>query len=174
MKPLLTGLALLGTLSCAGQSSSPSREPLTQEALESGLYSSKHTGIGPVRLADGRWSREDQAGQQSLTLSDLRRFGDLDGDGDEDAVVVLVIWGGGSGVFNELAAVINDAGQPVHAASLPLGDRVKIEALDLAADRIRVKMIVHDGDDAACCPTLALERQFLFREGSLTEESGGS
>jgi hypothetical protein len=161
-------------MGCVGQSSSPAPSSLAPEALESGLYCAAHAGGGPVRLANGRWFHEDAEGKQSVTLTDLRRYGDLDGDGDEDAVILLVSWGGGSGVFYELAAVINDQGQPIHTASVQLGDRVEVESLDLALGRVRVKMIVHDEDDAACCPTLSVERSYLFRGETLTEVSPGA
>jgi len=163
----VAGVVGVITLGCGGLSTSPNSLP--PDALGSGLYCAASTGVGPVRLENGKWSREDTAGKQTVTLADPKGQGDLDGDGDEDAAVVLVSSGGGSGTFYELAVVINDQGRPVHTSSVPLGDRVNVESLELASARIRVKMIVHDEDDAACCPTLPVDRFYRLQDGALIE-----
>lgn len=50
-------------------------------------------------------------------------LGNLTGDGREGAAVILRSSGGGSGVFYEVAAVVNKDGRPIHVASAELGDR---------------------------------------------------
>ena len=51
-------------------------------------------------------------------------FGDLDHDGDEDAVVVIVYEPGGSGTFYYIAAAINQNGRYTGTAGHLLGDRI--------------------------------------------------
>lgn len=81
-------------------------------------------------------------------------FGELNSDGKEDAAVILKSSGGGSGVFTELAAVINKNGIPYHVASVEIGDRVKIQSISIKSEQIIVNMLKHGPSDPMCCPTL--------------------
>jgi len=85
-------------------------------------------------------------------------FGDLDGDGVDDAVVVLVSSGGGSGVFYSLVAVMQRNGRLETPAVRSLGDRIKINEINIRNDIVTVDMITQGPNDPLCCPT---ERQVL-------------
>ena len=68
-----------------------------------------------------------------------------------------------------MAAVVNEAGQPRHAASAFLGDRVRIETLAIQDGEIVVQLIGHGPDDPLCCPTQKVRRAFQL-VGSTLEE----
>jgi hypothetical protein len=85
-------------------------------------------------------------------------FGDLNGDGADDAAVILAENYGGSGVFVSVAAVVNENGQPRHAASFGIGDRPSIQAIRIQEGGIFLDAVVQGADDPACCPTQAVTR----------------
>ena len=89
-----------------------------------------------VQLTDGEYSETDEHGSTlRLWLEHVAR-GDLDGDGDEEAAVVLVWNGGGSGTFLSLAVVENWNGLPMHAGTIRLPDRSDVRALEVDGRRI--------------------------------------
>jgi len=141
-------------------------------ALLNAEYRLPIQGSSSVQVRDGKWAVENAQGRQSLTVLDLNLHDDLDGDGLPDAVVQLVYWGGGSGVFNYLAAVINDQGQPLHVASAELGDRVQVKSVTVKNGRITVRLVVQGADDPACCPMVPATRVFSLVKNHLVEVSG--
>jgi hypothetical protein len=143
---------------------------LDDAALSNGIYcASDIVSEGPVRLAGGSWSAEDQEGRQTLDLGPPRARGDLDGDGREDAAVILLGSGGGSGVFVDLAVVLDRNGVPVHAASAPLGDRVQVHEIRIEGSDVLVDVTQQGPGDPACCPTQNVTRRFHFADGRLVD-----
>lgn len=111
-----------------------------------------------VMLADGTFEGDPfVAGGASRPVVTLLpepvAFGDLNGDGQIDAAVVLVSDSGGSGSFVYLAAVESRDGVAENAATLFLGDRVQVNSLAIEDGRLVVKLLSHAPDDPACCPT---------------------
>ena len=129
-KSLLVGAFFLASaLLCAP---AVCAQTLTDEALRNASYLFPTTTDWWVRLTDGEYSETDEHGTTlRLWLEDVAR-GDLDGAGNEEAVVVLVWNGGGSGTFLSLAVVENSNGFPMHAGTIRLPARVDV--LGLAAD----------------------------------------
>ncbi len=143
---------------------------LTLEQLKNAEYESEWPTSGKATLTDGRYFEAYEPGSASgvtLTLSEQLALGDLNGDGMDDAVVILYASGSGSGTFRYLTAVLNERGQPRHVASVFLGDRVRIEALDILYGRIIVQMIAHGPDDGLCCPTQEVTRAFQLAGDTL-------
>lgn len=108
-----------------------------------------------------------QAGEVSIVLGPQIAFGDLDGDGLDDAALTLAENYGGTGVFVSLVAVLNQGGQPVVAASLPIDDRPLINQLLIENGRIFLDATVHGLADALCCATLATTRRYQLETDSL-------
>jgi DnaJ-like protein len=90
-------------------------------------------------------------------------FGDLDGDGVEDAVVVLGESGGGSGFFSKLVAVIRRNGRLETPAVSELGDRIKINQVAIRDGIVTVDMITQGPNDPLCCPTERQVRKLAVR-----------
>ena len=75
-------------------------------------------------LAEGPPAAPGSATRERTLLLDPPVFGDLDGDGDEDAVVLLTHETGGSGTFVYVAAVTQTAQGHRGSNAISLGDRI--------------------------------------------------
>jgi uncharacterized lipoprotein YbaY len=148
---------------------------LTLEVLKNATYPSEIEKSGTITLTDGRYEGEPfvegGASRPVVILVEPVAFGDLDGDGVEDAAVILAANAGGSGTFISLEAVRNEGGQPVHLASYLLGDRVQIESLAVEGGQITLEMITHGPDDPMCCPTQKVIKTFTLQDEQLIETS---
>jgi hypothetical protein len=109
-------------------------------------------GAAPVRITVG-----------------LKAFGDLNGDGREDAAVILSQDLGGSGTFMTLAAVISENGIPRQQAGTSLGDRVKVESVAIKDGIISITLVGHGPGDPMCCPTQNVTRNFRLDGNKLPE-----
>ena len=148
--------------------------PLTIHDLKGGEYRSEWSAKGKIKLNDGIYKEKivpDSATELVIKLSDKMALGDLNGDGAEDAAVILISNPGGSGTFYDLAAVINGKGKPIWAASVSLGDRVKVEDVSVRPGKIVVKMVTHQRTDPRCCPSLRVEQQYSLQGDALIEQT---
>lgn len=145
---------------------------LTVETLRNGTYPSELTKSGEITLVDGRFIGEVpyDGGVYTLTvaLADEIGIGDLNADGDLDAVLVLGTNSGGSGTFYELVAVTRYEGANSVVATLPLGDRVVIESLVIVSGRIELEMITHGPNDGLCCPSVPVTRLYDLTASGLS------
>jgi len=147
---------------------------LTINELKSGEYRSEWSTKGKIKLNDGIYKEKiasDSATELVIKLNDRISFGDLNGDGAEDAALILVSDPGGSGTFYDLVAVINSQGKAKYAASIFLGDRVKVEKVDLSSGKILVKMVIHKRTDPMCCPSLKVEQEYALQGDELVRQS---
>jgi CHAT domain-containing protein len=110
------------------ENQSSGTKELTIEQLKNAEYYS-YDPAHKVKLNNGEFFSKYENGAiggESIWLGETIIREDLNGDGARDAVVVINENSGGSGVFMDLAIVINDNGKPVHVDSYGLGDRVSI------------------------------------------------
>ena len=166
---VLAALSLLA-LGAYGEKAPSPVAPLTEEALRNASYQSEWPTDGNAELTDGVYREKYMEGAASeivVAMHPMFALGDLDGDGAEDAVVILVASGGGSGSFYSLEAVLNQAGNPHHVASAALGDRAQLESLSVASGRITVEMVTHGPNDPMCCPTLEVTQEYELQGGAL-------
>jgi hypothetical protein len=156
------GLAVLGLVSCA-PSPGPADLPQTQltatatlavDAFVSSLgaveYPLDLAPGGSIALDDGEFSGPAAPGSATrltVRLGDQVAMGDLNGDGVDDAAVVLIADPGGSGTFYYVAAVINSAGIAKGVDSVLLGDRITIESLAIDAGQIKVVFLDRSPSD---------------------------
>ena len=152
---------------------------LTVDDLRNGTYSSDASETGTVTLVDGHFEGDSTAtgtgSPLSVWIGDEIGFGDLNGDGVDDAAVTLVTNTGGSGSFGQLVVVVNEGGEPSPNASASLGDRVIVEAIRIAELEIEIDLVVHGPSDPLCCPSMSVTRIYIL-EGSnliLLEELPG-
>ena len=95
-------------------------------------------------------------------------LGDLDGDGNDDATVVLYLQTGGSGTFLHLAAMRNVEGIPQQAGIVSLGDRVQPGELTIADGTIVLEALTHGPDDPMCCPSQKTLQTYALEDEALT------
>ena len=108
--------------------------PLTWEQLKNATYPLPPDWGGPpegaLPLEDGLFSWTPVPGSASVERFLLHRgvaFGDLNGDGVSDAVVIMVHVSAGTGNFRHLYVVLNEGGEPHPVAQSFVGDRIIVE-----------------------------------------------
>jgi heat shock protein HslJ len=130
---------------------------LTWKELQNASYSGIEGLKGPIKLIDGRWKgRPYKKGSVSRPVvslvGNLRVIGDLDGNGTDDAVVLLNYAPGGTGQFLHLAVVTRRKGKVENIATTLIGDRVQIRDLRIEKQRLLVDVVRSGPKDAKCCP----------------------
>ena len=107
---------------------------LTAEELKNAEYQGIYQE--PIQLTDGTYEGEPfvEGGASRPTVTFIEpnagpmAWGDLNGDGVDDAVVLLVENSGGSGSFVYMAAVLNQGGKPENVDTVLLGDRAQVQS----------------------------------------------
>ena len=136
--------------------------------LESMTVLSRWFPSGKATLSHGEYRKPAAPGSASETvvkLSDKRVFGLI--NGRETGAVILVTDPGGSGTFRDLALLIKEAAGWVNTDTVLLGDRVKVQSIEVTGDTIVIKMITHGPGDPMCCPSSAVVKRFAVTENRL-------
>lgn len=158
----------------------PTRTPsapaaLTLDVLKNAEYRSDFTASKKARLVDGKYEEAAAPGSASkITVQLLAQplaFADLNGDGVDDAIVIIASSGGGSGTYYTLDVVLNDKGTPKHAAAILLGDRVQVKGLSVKGADITVAMVIQGPKDPLCCPTLDTTVTYRYQNEQLVSMS---
>jgi uncharacterized membrane protein/heat shock protein HslJ len=168
-----------GALPRGGETAAAAAEPVSvarpRPSVEQ-LANARYSGIlaDPIRLTDGRYAGEPYTpGGASRPQVELLReplaFADLDGDGADEAVALLIAETGGTGSLLYVAVVALERGQPVQRGIARAGDRVRVRSLDLADGRVRLALVAHAADDPACCASRRQMREWALGPGGLTE-----
>ncbi len=147
----------------AARRSGPTLEQLSNTTYH-GVYEQ------PVRLWAGRYEGEPfepgGASRPTLTmLTEPLERSDLDGDGSEEAIVLLVESSGGSGSFVYLAVVGLVEGDPRNLATALVGDRVRIVSLEADGALIRARFL----PGPAASSTDEVVREWELTDGGLAE-----
>jgi len=149
---IIAAAALLLLLRRGGDKESRRGDALALSLLQNAEYLSDYAEAGRVALTDGRY--EDPEAEITVALVDsLVAYGDLTGDGMDEAALVLATNMGGSGVFLDLAVVADRHGVPTNVAVIDLGDRIRVESMEIRDRQVVLDMIVHGPGDPMCCPT---------------------
>src|SRR5512136_1682173 len=85
-----------------------------------------------VQLTDGRYEGGEGSEYLSVSLAERTAIGDLNGDGRDEAVVLMAENGGGSGVFVSLIVFQIQENQIVQGPSYYIDDRPVINALSIS------------------------------------------
>jgi heat shock protein HslJ len=130
------------------------------------------TGDSTVALKDGEWqgapfATGGTAGPRVTLVPGFRLVGDLDGDGADEAVVLLSQSTGGSGVFDYVAVTDREDGQPRNEATAALGDRVQVRDAHVAGGLLVFDLVRAGPEDAMCCPGELARRTWRLGEGTL-------
>jgi hypothetical protein len=93
---------------------------------------------------------------------------DLDGDGDQDAVVILATEPGGSGTFYYIAVAELDGGAYTGSAGVLLGDRIAPQSVTFAEGVVTVRYAERrPGEPMSAPPSVAASKRFVYRNGVL-------
>jgi hypothetical protein len=132
---------------------------LTLDMLRNGTY---HTPFydRTVTLVNGTYTEGSGASAFSVQMLNVYGFGDLNGDGKDDAAIILAENDGGSGVFESLIAIINQGGTPHQESQKQLGDRVQVNTVDISSGVIHLNLVVQGPSDPLCCPSLPQKQNY--------------
>ena len=139
---------------------------LTPDKLRNGTYYAPYYRR-TVTLKDGAFSSGSGADYYSVQMLDLVATGDLNGDGVEDAAILLAENGGGSGVFESVVAVLDSGGFPYPVGQAVLGDRVKVNSINISSAQINLDLLVQGPNEPMCCPTQPETQTYRLIEGNL-------
>ncbi len=170
MALLVMLLALGAAVSCrmAGKPAAPEAQPGRDPLNSSYSIEGEH-----IRLAEGRCERVYLPGAATKAVTRVWRTpvsGDLDGDGDEDAALVLIHAPGGSGTFYYVAAALQQNGAYLGSAAVLLGDRIAPLNLRISNGVILVDYADRRPDEPmAAVPSERKTRPLGWERGELVE-----
>lgn len=153
-----------GNLSSGWPIGSAQKPGLSTAALLNATYQSEWTESGLAPLTNGEYREPAAPGSATETvvsITDKYAFGDVTGTGVPGAAIVLATDPGGSGVFYDLAIVVDIDGKPVNVASVNLGDRVQVNSVSVENGDIVVNMLTHGpGQAMAEAPTQEVTKRY--------------
>jgi len=144
----------------------------TRDELANAEYKSDFLEFGLITLKNSEFRSgiETSVSQLIVQLTYHMAFGDLDSDGFEEAVVVLVSNTGSSTVFYDLAVVKKIKGELYNIANTPLGGRVLVRDIVIDQGTISIDMLVPSTDHITCCPDAPVNRQYRLDGDQLVLE----
>ena len=119
------------------------------EQLANATYPIDLTPSGVVTLENGEYSEpvvEGSASMLTVTMGQVA-YGDLNGDGVDDAVVILNSNSGGNGTNVYLSAVLTKDGESQPVTSALIGDRAEVNSLAIADEVITLEMVTQGPND---------------------------
>ncbi len=140
---------------------------ISAEALRNANYSDVYDL--PITLTDGLYEGAP-AGEGDLSrptvefIEGAELYGDLDGDGADDAVVFLLERGGGSGAFTYVAAQLNRDGQPVDAGAVRIEDRIGVRSAAIEDGQVVLDLILQGPGDVACCGSHKARKAYALQD----------
>ncbi len=145
---------------------------LAPESLRQAQYTTYAVNEGrrSYRLQDGKYQQGTEPASPdyvSAFLLETQAFGDLDGDGAGDAVVLLGENYGGSGTFVSMVVMLNREGEPVQAAVVPLDDRPLVNSLFIEDGQVGLDAILHAANAPRCCANFPVTRTYILEESGL-------
>jgi hypothetical protein len=122
-----------------------------------------------ITVKDGMY-REETPSVLELRISEPV-FGDLTGDGPEEAVLIKYMNFGGSGTFTEAEVYTLRDGQPLLLGRIPGGDRGMggLDAGSIENGKVIVRRFQMAPGDGACCPSQVRIESWVFVDGAMVE-----
>ncbi len=152
-------------------SDEPGPAPTLVEAGEAEYYDIYDSCI---RLMEGSYKgkpfAEGSASRPTVVLvRDIFAVGDLDGDGSDEKVVLIVEDSGGTGSFLYVAVLSRRGGKIRNRDTALAGDRIQVRDLRIAGGEIVINVVQHGPEDAMCCPTQKARRIWKLEKNDLVE-----
>ena len=148
----------------------PASAPSIAAALADADYPIEVTVDGKAPLKQGAYEEAipDSSGKTTVKLGTQTAFGDLDGNGTEDAAAILQTSSGGSGDFTYVTAVLNQAGAAKPVASVYLGDRIVVKSLAIADGKIIASWLDRKPSESmSSAPSVETSKQFALQGDKL-------
>ena len=100
------------------------------------------------------------------------QYGDVTGDGVEEALIITVYNGGGTGQFDGIDVYAMREGQPVIIGGIPGGDRGDggIAAARVEGGVVVIERMSSGPDDGACCPSRTQHERWTWTGGKFVED----
>ncbi|UCE30765.1 MAG: META domain-containing protein [Burkholderiales bacterium] len=165
---------LLALLCASVLATGPETQPLGLTRLQNAAYSGFEDIAGEVRLQSGRWQGEPpQPGSASVPrvdfLGDLVARGDLDGDGVDEAAVMLTSHLGGTGVFHYVAVVGQRGAENRNIDTRLVADRIQLRGMRIEKGGLVLDLVRAGPGDPSCCPSEVVTLEYRLQDGRLTE-----
>lgn len=113
----------------------------------------------------------DSAIKLETTLTNTQALGDINGDGKDDAVVVLVQSGGGTGVFFYVAAVASSPLSYKGTNAVFVGDRISPQSISIKNGLITLDYFDRTSDEPFDAePTVRSSKTYVYSDGMLIEK----
>ncbi len=126
----------------------------------------------PIAVVDGVATSQiaDSATMRKTTILEGPAFGDINGDGLKDGVVLLRDETGGSGVFYYVAGVLGQTNSQKTTNAILLGDRIRIKEISLDGNTISVTILERaEGEAMTTVPTVTKVVTFTVRGDALVK-----
>jgi len=147
---------------------------LSLQSLQNGTYLA--SGLQEVTLTGGSYTDPNfnpaNTGRAifGVSMGQATAFGDLNGDGSEDALIVLGSNTGGSGTFVEIVPVLNVDGNPQPGGSIQVGDRTPVNSLVIVDSVVTAEVLVDGPNDGFCCPSVHETWTLTLVNGALVKQ----
>ncbi|MDA0364253.1 MAG: Gmad2 immunoglobulin-like domain-containing protein [Chloroflexi bacterium] len=109
------------------------------------------------------------------TLTNLRSYGDINGDGVADGAAVISHQPGGSGTFSYLAVfpTLSGTAAPMFLPAVLLGDRIEVQDLAIRNGGIEVTYLDRRASEPfSTAPTVSVARRYMLSGGALAAVAG--
>ncbi len=150
-----------------GLSSAAAPPSIRKRDWKNGAYD---LGDGRLLFADGRHAEFAADGSCSvcLTIRDVT-FGDVDGDGTEEAILLIDSNLGGPATSMDGYVFGMVDGEPVLRAHIEGGDRGEggLQTVSVAAGDVIVRRFHSRSTDGACCPSRVVVERWHWQGGQL-------
>jgi hypothetical protein len=130
---------------------------------------------GPITLKNGSNEENIVPGgelTQTTSLTNTIGYGDINGDGKDDAVVVLIQSGGGSGVFVYIAAYASSPLDYKGSNAIFVGDRINPKSISISKEGIITFNYLDRkaNEPYASEPTVPVSKTYIYSQGKLIEK----
>lgn len=146
------------------------RPPAAYEKIKNAQYTIVNENSAPetYKLIDGRYEYKVSENTMGFVGIGKIAFGDINGDGKDDAVIELAQNNGGTLMYGYLTAILdyNDSFQQTNQISIS-----SINKMFIYDGKITTNMIAYAKTDPHCCPSLEVKKVYQYN-GQFLEEAG--